>query len=145
MESNEQQNAGGGDIDKRMEAARILREDAKAIETALIQDLTAQRDAFKKQMQEISVKLQDAEFKLACLRGELDEPIEDFVSKRHHVSDEAILSFLDLNPACTTSEIQNYFKFSSATVCRRLNTLLEEDKVTMEKRGTSKVWTALYR
>lgn len=142
MESNEQRGVKTEalDFDKRVEAARILREDAKAIESALIQELSERRDRLKKQVQALDSDLQDVEFKLSCLRGEVDEPIEDFYSRRHHVSDEVILALLAHQH--TTGAVQEYFHFSSATVCRRLNALLAAKKITLEKRGTSKVWEA---
>jgi predicted transcriptional regulator len=140
--SDSNQNTDGSDIQQRMEAAKTLRKDAQAIEGALIQELSAQYESLVKQIQELDRQRQEIGFKLSCLRGEVDEPIEDFTSKRHHVKDEVILAFLVQSGTATTSDVQEYFKFSSATVCRRMDALLAAGKVTVEKNGRKKFWKA---
>ena len=129
-------------IQTRMEALRQLDEEAQATRQALIQELTEKYERLAKQVKELDAERQDVGFKLACLRGEVDEPVKDFQSKRHHVKDEAILALLLSRGVCTTGDVQEYFAFSSATVCRRMDALLAAGKVTMEKRGTTKIWKA---
>lgn len=148
--SNNIQNTGASDMEKRLEAARVLRADAETVHIELIDDLSAQRKKLAEQyeklgreIKDLDGKIGDLSFNLDCLRGVVptESPV-DVHSKKHHIKDEVILAFLVDNGSSTTSEVQEYFKFSSATVCRRLDALLAAKKVTVEKRGTSKIWKA---
>jgi len=139
-----------GDIEKRIAAAQTLREDAEAVHNQLIDELTAKRrgiaeqhEKLGKELKELDAKIVSLAYNLSCLRGEVyDEPHKNVQSKRHHIKDEVILAFLVENRSSATSDVQNYFKFSSATVCRRMDALLSAGKVTVEKRGTMKIWKA---
>jgi len=144
MDSNDNQNASGGDIAKRMEALRLLTEEAEATAQALIRELTEKDARLAKQIEELNAERADIGLKLSCLRGELEEAVPGpFRSRGHRVPDEAIMALILTSPTpTTTGHVQEYFAFSSATVCRRMEALLAAGKVTMEKRGTTKIWKA---
>ena len=130
-------NPYGDEVEKRMDELLRLNQEADAVRQKLIDDLLAQREMIISQISELNSDRQDIESKLASLRGE-----EDPNEKRAHVPDEAILAFVRSHETCTTGEVQSHFEFSSSTVCRRLQALLKANKVTMERRQTTKFWKA---
>lgn len=147
--SDTNQSKASNDVQKRIDAARVLQANAEAIHVELIDELAAKRQKLVEQQEQLAKEIKaldgqitDLSHNLSCLRGELWKSgnAQNIQSKRHHVKDEVILAFLMENGTCTTSEVQAYFKFSSATVCRRMNALLAAGKVNMEKRGTTKIW-----